>query len=350
MDAFKNPIAKIKRRLKLELQVWPMVIHCIKEERRIEKQGKSPKPTYLDRYMPPFLLDRKIALWKITADRAVKIRMGLTISESEDEWYDYVQDQLFKTEKKYNDALLNQTHRYAKFTNKVYDASIEKSKSIRQIENHIEKIVDKRVELAMQGPEISPLLIDPLQALAEDLKDREILAGAAKEEMKSHLSAICRTFECEENYIPKDTLKTLMKLFIPLRSFLNKADAKNQKMIEEITLLESHWTSRFAKEPYTSEDDRIQSEVRNALLLLDCEADELYFERMYTEGTLNTKIADLFFLVRQFKSIRDALDENNKANTKTLEKLNGLVETWIERLEDLVKLRGELARLNNVSL
>lgn len=360
MDAFKNPIAKIKRRLKLELQVWPIVLYwrgqdkealaeSLKErmkamlsDEQIAKLKLKVTLNFVERHFPPLLKERKRALWDLYSK---SVPEGTVPTVEQMDWLDYIRAHQLAADRKVNASLVMQSQKDRLGADRLVKTSLKNSQELRKVENHFEKLVAARMDKSLNTPLVTPALADPLRVLENDLETREGLATISKEELNAHLGRICQTQDAKSSPISKLELKEMVRALKRLRRYAPNIDTEDKQINQKIDMVLTEWTLRFPKEPYTHLRDKEQAKTRNFLLRVTWDVD--LFLR---EDSLNSKIKNLKILIRGFKTLRDYLDECNPANAIAIEHTDSLFDTWRLHLEELVSLQEELAKLRNESL
>lgn len=357
MDAFNTLKAKIKRRLELEKQVRAIVleIRLVDKVLKVEEEytdlckslGKTmaarlkrnPDLTGWDKMLAPSTSERKRALERLY-DQSYKKKPQ---SAEDANWSDYLHEHLVRVNHTHHKEIAEAAGAVTGHANKTLKDSEKNRSAAMEMTARMEKLVEEEMKLASIDFEIKPLLVEELAKTEARVKEREQAARQAKQRIVTMLSLALDDFSSDKAAQSIGDLKKLVRELNRLRKHLSKANPEDRELSKSIDVLISQCRSRFKDEQYSNEDDKEEKTQRKRLEMMMWLCDMT----LQDKELVDNKIKGLFEWIREIKDEKDSLDTHNPANQETIKKTDAFLDSLVQTLEEIVKLRGEWEKLKS---
>lgn len=354
MDAFSNPIAKIKRRLKLERRIRTLVVknRVLMKVLRIEEEFSSlsesigrtnaelvkrdPSLTIWERNSPSTLAERKEVLDYIY-DQGEMIESQ---TKEDKEWLEYVHSQTIKTGQKLKSHITSATKNIEIRTARLMSEYELKREAANKMASRMEMLVNVRAEISQEIPDINPLLVDQIAKLEASVEKTEKKALEANAQIKLLLANAGEGLINLKAPRSRAQREKLAKRLVNYCVHLNRKAPDYIETVQAVDTLLTRWNINTPSEHRNYEPDKKARLILIAILYYgDFELEQ--------KDHIDNYLSRLFRHIRHIKSLRDTLDQDSPDNERILKETNAYIETCMTRLEDIVKLRAELTELND---
>lgn len=353
MDAFKNPIAKIKRRLKLERQIRTLVVEhrVLMKVLRIEEEFSSlresigrtnaellkrdPSLTFWERNSATTLEERKEALDYIY-DQGEMLESP---TPEDKEWLEYVHSQSIKAGRSLKLHLTSSAKRIELQAEKRLSEFESKRAAANKMASRMEMLVNARAEISQEMTDVNPLLVDQIAKLEASVEKTEKQASEAHAEIKLLLANAGEGLINLKAPRSKAQREKLAKRLVNYCVHLNRKAPDYNQTVQAVDALLKQWKITLPTE-YTLGPRTKPGACLNIMLFYgDSELEQ--------KDHIDSYLSRLFRYIRKIKSLRDALDPDSPDSEIILKEADAFLDKCMTRLEDIVKLRSELTELSN---